>query len=113
MYLRLVDHEQPWLLAGAPPCGPFSILMTLQQYNRDPEKDRQRLEWGGTLLNVACQGYRRQCDNGRYFLHEAPSSASSWKEDCIMKLMALPGVVRVDGPMCRWGMHQHDQGNTP
>ena len=75
LYLKLIDHEQPWLLAGAPPCGPFSVLMILQWRNRDPEKDRQRLEWGRELLRTACRGYRKQYDAGRYFLHEAPANA--------------------------------------
>ena len=59
---------------------------------------------GRATLAVAARAYRRQHDAGRYFLHEAPKGATSWAENCILELMQLPGVERVNGPMCSWQM---------
>ena len=53
-------------------------------------------------------------NNGRYFLHEHPLSASSWKLPAMLELIATPGVRRVRGDMCAHGMILKDrQGFAP
>ncbi len=41
--------------------------------------------------------YKKQVDGGRWFLHEHPLTATSWKLPCVMKMMAESGVRCVVG----------------
>ena len=41
---------------------------------------------------------------GKFFLHEHPACASSWKDVEIQALAGEPGIFVVEGPMCRWGL---------
>ena len=47
--------------------------------------------------------YREQIEGGRYFLHEHPSGATSWKLESMMDLMSNPTVERVDPDQCQFG----------
>ena len=53
--------------------------------------------------------YRIQADAGRYFLHEHPASASSWKLPEMMAPMEDYKLKRVNGHMCRFGMTSTDE----
>ena len=50
-----------------------------------------------------------QIQAGRYFLHEHPKSASSWKEQCVQRVLGKQNVEAVTGHMCRWGMMSTDE----
>ena len=76
-----VDHlltvEQPKLLCGAPPCEQFLTLQQILKAKRDPKKAEAELEVARQHLRVVVRAYRRQLDEGRFFLHERPWSAAS------------------------------------
>jgi len=58
--------------------------------------------------------YKLQVEQGRYFLHEHPLGAWSWKLPEVINLMQLPGIERVRGDMCQHGMTIEDkQGVAP
>ena len=67
--------------------GPVYVRMT-----RDPEPvifpaDYQfELHRARRHLEFMVKLYRRQAECGRYFLHEHPAHASSWKEPCMVRL---------------------------
>jgi len=105
---ELLDYELPAILTGSPPCNAFSQIRSLGRRIRGPVKEAEDMKRGRATLNGAARAYRRQYDAGRYFLHEAPKGATSWKEDGIMELEQLPGVERVNGPMCAWHMAPPD-----
>ena len=46
--------------------------------------------------------------NGRYFIHEHPMTATSWKVDCIDELAQSPMVVKAKTHMCAFGMMSKD-----
>ena len=52
--------------------------------------------------------YELQWREGRYFLHEYPETASSWKDESVMKMLERQGVVRVVGDQCRFGFTSSD-----
>ena len=110
--LRSLEEEDPYVVTGSPPCGPFSALQGLNEGRVDPVKRQQRLDEGKKLLKIACEFYEKQIERGRYFLHEHPSSARSWQEDCIKKIAEKPNVYVVEGPMCRWKMMGRDASGT-
>ena len=57
---KVVDEEDPYLLTGSPPCGPFSPLQNLNKGKVDPEVVQQRLEDGKQMLETACEFYERR-----------------------------------------------------
>ena len=50
--------------------------------------------------------YRIQHENGMYFLHEHPHSATSWGMPEVKEILGLEGVEMVKGDMCAFGMYQ-------
>ena len=53
--------------------------------------------------------YRIQHDAGRFFLHEHPASASSWRLPEIQSLMEDLGIKKVNAHMCRFKMMSEDK----
>ena len=104
---HVLDEEDPFLLTGSPPCEAFSLLQGLSKDRVHPKVREERLKEGRQNLKTACDMKKRQHRRKRYFLHEHPKPAASWKEDCV-KEVELPGVVVVEGPMCRWKMVARD-----
>ena len=60
-------------------------------------------------LKFSCEVYQLQNSQGRAFLHEHPASAGSWKEDCMKKLLEIPGVVKRELDMCCYNLRSHDE----
>ena len=48
-------------------------------------------------------------DRGRYFLHEHPLGANSWKLAEAVEFAKDPRVIFVKGPMCRWDVQLEDE----
>ena len=103
-----VLREKPMLLIGSPMCTAFSAWQELNKHKRDPETLQK--EWNRAMvhLNFVCELYKLQDEHGRYFLHEHPVGASSWKEVCIREVMALDGVARANGDQCQYGQEDRD-----
>ena len=103
--LDLFRSQRPYLLIGSPPCTAFS---NLQNFNRcRPGGDAKVDEWqriGRVHLAFCCTLYRKQLRAGRYFLHEHPNSASSWKVDCIKELSKDPLVMQANIDQCAYGL---------
>ena len=84
----LINRLQPQWIIGSPPCTPYSIWNFGINYKRmDQEKAKKMLAEGQVHLNFMCSLYRNQIRRGRYFLHEHPATALSWKEEQIKSLM--------------------------
>ena len=104
-----IDKDEPALLTGSPPCHMFSLLQNISWYKLSPEVRERRMKEALNHLHVSCEMYRKQYDAGRWFLHEAPWSATSWKDPEVQELLSREGVRVVRGPMCRWGMMSTDK----
>ena len=100
---EMQSYEKPTLLTGGPPCNTFSLLQ-----GASAEEDESKMRAARKLLHVAVQSYRRQHEEGRWFLHEHPEGASSWCDPEIIALQQSPGVSTVCGPMCSWDMELDD-----
>lgn len=100
----MVEFEDPWLLTGSPPCGPFTQLQHLSKHTGDPVERAVKRALGKRHLHNSISFYRRLLRRGRYSFHEHPLGADSFQDEQMLALMNDPKVMVVDGPMCRWDM---------
>ena len=100
---RRIMEQKPMLLVGSPMCTAFSTWQYLNAAKADPEKVKQAYTRAMIHLQFSCEMYELQVAGGRYFLHEHPDKAMSWKEWCVTKVQDLEGVGRVTGDQCQYG----------
>ena len=105
---KLIREQKPSLLIGSPMCRAFSMLQGLNQFRMGPEKWKKILEHGRSHLKFVCELYHIQAKAGRYFVHEHPSGASSWKGKCVVECAKLPGSVTITSDLCQFGMMSQD-----
>ena len=108
--LDRLEREKPMLLIGSPMCTAFSAWQKLNEYRRDSEQMKK--EWNRAMIHLrfVCDLYRIQMKGGRYFLHEHPVAASSWKESCIREILDTEEVQRVNGDQCQYGQESEHGG---
>ena len=53
-------------------------------------------------IECMCELYKAQAEAGRYFLHEHPASAASWREGPIEEVFAMEEVQEVVGDRCQY-----------
>ena len=99
----IVAENKPLMLVGSPICTPWSSWQHINDAKRDPgvvarEKVRARVH-----LEFICELYTMQVRGGRYFLHEHPSSATSWSEGCLRRVAVMEGVDKVVADQCQYG----------
>ena len=58
-----------------------------------------------------CELYEAQASQGRYFVHELTSEASS-RMKCVVKIMAMPGTKAAIADLCIFGLAACDDGGT-
>ena len=104
---EIIDYEKPYVLIGSPTCRAFSAIMNLNK-DRDPEEYERKVIEGIRHLRFCVKQYKKQVREGRYFLHEHPDQAWSWKLDFMVELMEMEGVSRVTGHQCCWGQQTVD-----
>ena len=102
---ELVSTQNPDWVIGSPPCTPFSQWNIGMNYRKMPKsKVDAAIAEGRTHLSFMASIYRRQIINGKFFLHEHPAGAASWKEPSIAALMKLPCVFAVASHQCMFGL---------
>ena len=109
----MVEKQKPYCVVGSPGCTPFCAYQALNAAKLGwsaEEKERRRLA-GVVHLEFVCRLYELQLKNHRYFLHEHPASATSWREPCIADIMSREGVERVVSHQCQYG--QSDEYDNP
>ena len=61
-----------------------------------------------TLLLFVLDVYKWQARRGKYFLHEHPWTATSWRVEEVQELLQRSGVEAVRGDSCQYGMRVTD-----
>ena len=108
-----IEDQDPYLLIGSPPCDPFSNLHNPSIGREDPTKRAEKIRRGIIHLSFCFALYRHRAANGRYFLHEHPWSAWSWKLDFIQDFMQRTDVYLGRGDQCpcgQWSTDEHGEG---
>jgi hypothetical protein len=101
--LKLIREQAPLFVIGSPMCTAWCTWQALNNLKRprevvEKEKQRARMH-----LEFVVQIYHEQVEGGRFFLHEQPSHAGSWTEQCVQDLGEVSGVERVDSDQCQYG----------
>ena len=110
---RLIQVEDPYFIVGAPPCRAMSVLQNLSYY-KDPDRYRYEFEKSVKHINFCIAVYTDRHNKGRYFLHEHPWQARSWKLQVVQNLMNMDGVIHVRGDQCGFGQLSWDtEGEAP
>ena len=105
---RRVAEEKPYLLIGSPMCTMFSKWQDLRKASRDPVEFKRRFSKAMVHLRFLCELYKMQIDGGRYFLHEHPDTATSWKVPCIESLTERSDVMVARADLCMFGLMSKD-----
>ena len=113
--LELQQAQKPYLLIGSPPCTAWS---NLQNLNRCRPGGQEKVDEAQRKAKVhmlfCCRLYREQMKGGRYFLHEHPTTAESWKLQCMRELAADQMVLEAKADQCASGLVSRDeQGEGP
>ena len=103
--LHLLVFQKVGFLMASPPCTAFCALQALWNFKKLPPQ-RVAAIWrkGMVYLAHAAECCRVQHNQGRLFGLEHPASATSWKQDVITDLAALPGVYAVTFDQCMLGI---------
>jgi hypothetical protein len=99
--VKYIDEHKPKLIVGSPMCKMFSQLQRMTRWTS--EKQRRWREDRDHLKFMA-EVYKKQVENGRWFLHEHPASASSWSLQEIQAVLNMEGVGMVTGDQCMYGL---------
>ena len=109
-----VITEKPFLLVGCPPCAAYSTLFHSNRTCMDPNKYANPIRNARIHIDFVVELYNVKLSNNRYFLHEHPWGARSWKLSFIRQLASHPSVETVKGHMCMQGMTSRDKlGDAP
>ena len=100
---ELLEWQDPDLVTTSPPCDPFSPIQALNKGKYSAEEWEAIRGRGLRHLRVCMQVCKRQYDRGRYFLHEHPYPASSWREPMVDEVLALPRTILILSHMCKFG----------
>ena len=100
-----MEVQQPFLLIGSPPCTAFSQLFSSNISRMDPARVHEKMQEALIHLKFCIELYIIQLQNGRYFLHEHPWGAWSWRVPELERLLALPEVKKAKGHMCQQDMY--------
>ena len=110
---QLIDEDDPDWLIGSPPCTAFSTWNFAMNYPKmSKDKVRDAIAAGRVHLNFVVSLYRKQMYKGKYFLHEHPATALSWKEDTVLALLKSPLVHTVVADQCMYGLTSPVDGNS-
>ncbi|MCP2505128.1 MAG: hypothetical protein NLN65_07530, partial [Candidatus Poseidoniaceae archaeon] len=107
-----VLSKEALLIIGSPLCTSFSQLQNWNYQNMKPEKRDKMMREGKQHLEFCMLLYQLQHENGMYFLHEHPYTATSWKNAKVQELLNTEGIECVQGHMCCFGMFQETSEGT-
>ena len=106
---RLITECKPFMLVGSPPCTAFSQIQGLNNYKRDPDVVKRELAAACAHITFCFEMYEIQRKAGRFFMHEHPSSASSWSRPEVLRMLLRDDVELVEVDMCDFGMTATDE----
>ena len=89
---------------GSPMCTAYCILQSLNYARMPADKVKEIKARADIHLHFCIELYDLQRKNNRYFLHEHPLTATSWKDPEMLKLIGKKDVHTTVMHMCQYGM---------
>ena len=107
--IALIEADNPDWIVGSPPCTPFSPLnVGLNFPKMNKAEVKRRVDEGLIHLKFVCRLYKRQIQRGKFFLHEHPHGALSWRTKPILRILKMAGVDTVVNHQCMFGLMTAD-----
>ena len=100
----MLREQRPLFLIGSPDCTAFSSWQALNALRRDPGTIHREYVRARLHLDFCCQLYAEQVEGGRYFIHEHPETATSWREPCVQRIIDIECVGVSVAHMCQYGL---------
>ena len=100
---KLLDAPEPTLLVDSPMCTAISTWQFINTKKCHPNIVQAEKKAGLVHLAWMCKLYAKQAAAGRLFLHEHPGNATSWNEQCVLKVLQLRGVACITADQCQLG----------
>ena len=91
---KMVEQQKPMLSVGSQVCTAFSAWQHINKLKRDAGVVSREYHRAMVHIRFCMQLYQMQIEGGRYFIHEHPSSATSWAESEVRRIMQMD-VLRV------------------
>ena len=107
--IHLIVDTKPILVIGSPMCTMFSTLQNLNKNKRDEEAHNARVKQAISHIDFCITLYTIQAKNGRYYLHEHPRHATSWKLESMQRFINKHQPKQVHANMCAFGMVSTDE----
>ncbi len=102
---RHLEVARPRVVITSAPCTMYSALMWMRNRRRmDTETYCRRRAAADELLTFSMQVCCHQHSCGRYFLHEHPAQAGSWRLPVVQRVQALSGVMLSTFDQCVFGL---------
>ena len=92
---------EPLFIVGSPMCRMFSALQNMSPWTARKQK---QLESDIEHLKFMVEIYKKLVDEGRYFIHEHPAGASSWRIKEMVELLQMEDVGTVIADQCMYGL---------
>ena len=102
--IRRVCSDKPFILIGSPDCTPRTSIMNVNYSKMSWAKKEDILAAARVHLEFVWKLYQLQHQAGRYFAHEHPQSASSWRERSIAESHNWVGIRCLTIDQCQYGL---------
>ena len=100
---KYIKVFKPWIIIGSPECRMFSQMQNINRKYWNEEKDKMMQE-AKEHVKFVMSMYKIQIKEGRFFLHEHPSEASSWFMKEVQEVMNTEGVIMTLADQCMYGL---------
>ena len=102
--VKMIAEGKPLFVIGSPPCTPFCSLQNLNAKKRDPRIVDAERRAGEKHIEFCLKIYGMQIKANRFFVHEHPNTATSWKMAGMVELLATEKVDQVVVDLCQFGL---------
>ncbi|CAK9078467.1 unnamed protein product [Durusdinium trenchii] len=99
--LKLLTQHRPFFTMLSAPCTMFSVMQNANLGKMDTATKKRRFAEANCLLDYSMLIARRQIAQKRFFAHEHPQKATSWKRQSVQDIADQEGVMKVTFDQCR------------
>ena len=93
-------------------CTAFSAWQHISTLKRDPSIVSREYVRAMVHIRFCMELNQMQHDAGRYFIHEYPSSATSWAEPEVRRIMQVDGVRVASADQCQYNAINYESWGT-